>query len=441
MNSLKNVAMVAILALVAYAVYVSINNNPVKSPPEIEDWTAEPPQVTLPGGDSSRAPGFAMEGPNGFPSPGVPPIQQRSNELSPPRDFSESAPAPPFNPAPLPPEIAANLDPPMPAAPADVPSYPSYAPSAPPIGSKVNVGSGNSAPLPDFNRGSAPPMPPDSSFPAAGMNGAPVSGARGDNRFPALANGMNAPAKTDDTKVWPEFAEFLAGARRDLDQGRFRETLAILSSRYGESGQTSAESKALTELLDQVAGTVIYSREHHLEPAHVVQTGETLPLIAEKYAVSPELLAKINGIADPTSLQPGQELKVLRGPFRAVVRLDDHKLDLWLQDLYAGRFDIGVGTDKPDLTGAFQVIEKNREPAYHSPAGRIFDPGDPLNPLGRRFIGLGDSIAIHGTNEEASIGQTGGPGGIRLSERDADDVFDILTLGSHVVIQRKQGSL
>ncbi|MHB8898446.1 MAG: L,D-transpeptidase family protein [Thermoguttaceae bacterium] len=410
MNSLKNVAMVAILALVGYAVYVSLNNSPVKAPPEIaEDWTGQPPEVSLPGMDAG-ATGFAMEGTSGYPSPGVPPAQPRTDP-SPRKSYLESAPAPPFSPAPLPPELASQVGPPLPPGPV-------YAAASPPIGSNaVVVGGPGSAPLPDFRSGSLPPLPPESPRAMAGGSSAPGAGGARDN------------------KVWPEFAEFLAGARRDLAQGRFRETLAILSSRYGEQGQTSEEARALIELLDQVAGTVIYSREHHLEPACVVQEGETLAQIAERYGVSQELLAKINGIGDPLNVQPGRELKVIRGPFRAVVKLGAHEMDLWLQDLYAGRFRIGVGVDKPDLAGAYQVIEKNREPAYHSPTGRIFDPGDPLNPLGRRHIGLGESVAIHGTSDEASIGQTGGAGGIRLGERDVDDVFDILTLGSNVVIQ------
>ncbi len=442
MNSLKNVAMVAILALVAYAVYVSINNSPVQTPPEMAgNWSGEPPQVTIPGVEGGGSPGFGMEGPGGFASPGVAPAQPRPGELSPARPLSESAPAPPFDPAPMPPEIAGNLAPPPPASSASVPAAPSYAPVAAPIASNVSAaGRPNTAQpaasLPDLGSGSMPPMPPESSLALPAGNSAPMPGPGG---AASLASaGLGSAPKPNDTVIWPEFAEFLAGARRDLDQGRFRDTLAILSARYGEPGQTSAEARALTELLDQVAGTVIYSREHHLEPAYVVRAGETLAQIAEQYSVSAELLAKINGIADPASLQPGQSLKVVRGPFRAVVRLDDHQLDLWLQDLYAGHFDIGIGTDKPDLSGAYQVLQKNREPAYHSPAGRIFDPGDPLNPLGRHNIQLGDSVAIHGTNDEASIGQTGGPGCIRLGNRDADDVFDILTLGCHVVIQKRQ---
>lgn len=419
MNAFKNVAMIGVLAIVAFGMYVSINNSgPVETPPGVGDELPNGvPQVSL--GVDSGAAGFSMEAPSGFPSPGAPPLQADSNALSPGRPFSERAPAPPYSPAaPMPPEIASQLNAPQRGASTEAPPYPSsYAPSSPPIGSNVNLpGDPGNAPLPDLNGSSAPPLPPE--IPSYEMPG------------------MNDSASPASTEIRPEFAQFLAESRRNLEQGRLRETLAILSARYGETDQTKAETDALTELLDQVAGTVIYSTQHHLEPAHVIRAGETLPQIAERYNVPAELLAKINGIADPMRLQPGEELKVVRGPFRAVVYLEKHEMVMWLQDLYAGRFPIGVGTDKPDLTGNFEVQEKNREPTYYSPTNRAFDPNDPLNPLGKRHIGLGESVAIHGTNDEGSIGQTGGPGAVRLGERDADDVFDILSLGSRVVIQR-----
>ena len=427
MNSLKTIVMVGIMAAVAYGVYVSINEGPVQTPPEIaEDWSAGPPEVSLPSVGETGPSGFSAEAPTRFPSPGDPPVQPRYGELSPRKPFSERAPAPPFNPAPLPSEVAVGQEAPMPPTGSEIPAYPAYAPPSPPIGSNANIAPDpTGAPLPDLSSGSMAPMPPVSPVPAANQAGTPGVGL-----------GQMSAATPDPTTIRPEFADFLAAARRDLGEGRFRDTLAILSSRYGGQGQTEAEAAALTELLDQVAGTVIYSRQHHLEPAYVVQVGETLPQIAEKYGVSSELLAKINRIADPTKLEPGQQLKVVRGPFRAVIKLSDHEMDLWLQDLYAGRFAIGVGSDLPELSETLLVIEKNREPTYYGPAGQVINPGDPLNPLGKRRIGLGDSFAIHGTNDEGSIGVTGGPGCIRLGERDADDAYDILSLGSRVVIQR-----
>lgn len=428
MNSLKTIVMVGIMAAVAYGVYVSINEGPVETPSEIsEDWSGGPPEVSLPSVGEAGTSGFSAEAPTRFPSPGDPPVQSRHGELSPRKPFVDRAPAPPFSPAPLSSDVAARQEAPMPPTGSEIPAYPTYAPHAPPVGSNANLAPDPSgAPLPDLSSGSMAPMPSASSVPTGNR-----AGAHGG--VPGQTNGAATP---NPTEIRPEFADFLAAARRDLDEGHFRDTLAILSSRYGGQGQTEAEAAALIELLDQVAGTVIYSRQHYLEPAYVVQAGETLPQIAEKYGVPYELLAKINRIADPMKLEPGQQLKVVRGPFRAVIKLDEHEMDLWLQDLYAGRFAIGVGSDLPELSQSLLVMEKNREPTYYGPNGQVVNPGDPLNPLGKRRIGLGDSFAIHGTNDEGSIGQTGGPGCIRLGERDVDDVYDILSLGSHVVIQR-----
>jgi lipoprotein-anchoring transpeptidase ErfK/SrfK len=415
MNSLKTMAMVAVLAVIAYAAFVAINNSGADQapPPEVaEDWPTGAPQISL--GESDGT-GFSMGGPNDFPPPGVPPMPGGSSELSPPLAFSERAPAPPFTPAPMPPEISSDLN----AAPPSAASDPPYAPT-PPRGDSTGgiAGSGPSSnvpPLPNLDAGAAPPLPPEGLNP--GMVVSPKKGPK-------------------STEIRPEFTEFLTEAKGYLSQGRFRESLGILSSRYGEPDQTDAEAKALTELLDQVAGTVIYSTQHHMEPAYVVQAGESLSQIADKYEVPQELLMKINGIPDPNKLQSGQELKVVRGPFRAVVKLEEHELVLWLQDLYAGRFPIGVGSDEPQMEGSFVVRDKNREPTYYDRTGRRFDPGDPLNPLGKRRIGLGGSVALHGTNDEDSIGTTGGPGAVRLGDRDAEDVFDILSLNSQIIIRR-----
>ena len=81
----------------------------------------------------------------------------------------------------------------------------------------------------------------------------------------------------------------------------------------------------------------------------MTQPGDTLERVAQRYNVPWQLLARINGLMPPgapnsddaTKDQPlpvGMELKVVRGPFDAVVRLDKHELTLLLQNRYAGRF-------------------------------------------------------------------------------------------------------
>jgi lipoprotein-anchoring transpeptidase ErfK/SrfK len=147
------------------------------------------------------------------------------------------------------------------------------------------------------------------------------------------------------------------------------------------------------------------------------------------------LLSKINGIRDSRQLQPGMELKVLHGPMDAVIDLNRYEMTLFLKDRYAGRFAIGVGRDHPQLEGQYTVRDKQYSPVYFGP-DRVMAPSDPSYPLGNRWIDLGNQIGIHGTNDPRNIGHTEGRGSIFLSDRDIDDVYDILTVGSKIAIHR-----
>ncbi len=428
MNSLKTMLLVAVLASVAYGVYVTINSPAATPPPGApEDWQSAPPSISLPE-SMDETPGFSLGGPSAnppsgvSPSPAAPPAAPPTGpptgprELAAPASISADMPAPPFQPAPLPPAVRTDFAPPA-----------AQAPLGGPAASEVT------APVAESPSGQIAPVPSPASQANAYPGMAAPLPAVGK---PAVAAPTAASQRPRADEIRPEFSSFLASARRDLDQGRFAEALAILSARYGEPDQTEAEVAALTALLDQVAGSVIYSTDHWLQPARVVRPGETLRQIADEYKVPWELLAKINGIRDPQTLTAGRELKVVRGPFRAVVNLDSHEMVLWLEDLYAGRFPVGVGTEPPKLEGKFTVREKMTEPVYHGPAGRVIAAGDPMNPLGKLRIGLNESVAIHGTNDPARIGSTGGPGAVCLGDRDIDDVFDILSVGSQVVIRR-----
>ena len=68
--------------------------------------------------------------------------------------------------------------------------------------------------------------------------------------------------------------------------------------------------------------------------------------------------------------------------------------------------------------------------------GRTMAAADPNNPLGEHWIGLGDRVGIHGTNDPRSIGGRGQHGSIALGPDDIRHVYDILTIGSTVVIRQ-----
>lgn len=241
----------------------------------------------------------------------------------------------------------------------------------------------------------------------------------------------NPPAATTspvDTRGETEdYLAVLSKVHAKLDEGRLAEAHRLLSSLYRNPAVPAEAVRPVNELLDQMAGAVIYSRQHLLEPAYKVQTGDTLAIVAEAYNVPAQLLARINGVRDSEGLRPGRDLKVVRGPFNAVVSLKNYELTLMLKDRYAGRFAVGIG-DRPPQEGTYVVRNKVGSPGERVVAGTM--------PAGNFWIDLGNGIGIHQCADARQIRNTGGPGSILLSERDADDVYGILSIGSKVTIQR-----
>ena len=141
---------------------------------------------------------------------------------------------------------------------------------------------------------------------------------------------IGATAASSFAASWPAIQSALD--RRDLKQAH-----QLLSKWHGNESLTAAETEKVESLLSQLAGTVIYSTEHQLEPARVVKPSETLDAISKEYNVPSQLLAKINGIQPTDQLQPGRQLKVVRGPFAAVVDLHRSELTLTVDDRYAGQ--------------------------------------------------------------------------------------------------------
>jgi LysM repeat protein len=232
------------------------------------------------------------------------------------------------------------------------------------------------------------------------------------------------------------FVELMDAAKRELEAGQLAGALAKLSTWYDATNLSPPEQQQLNQLLDQVAGTVVYSTQHLLEPPYEVQPGERLEDIGQRYSVPWQLLAKINGIDDPNALRPGERLKVVRGPFNAVINLERRELTLVLANgSYAGRFPIGVGTEMPPREGTYTVSDKVENPIYRG-REKVVGAGEPGNPYGTRWIGLGADMGIHGTDRPENVGRTDLPGSISLGPRDIEDVFDILAAGSKVTIRR-----
>ena len=387
MNTVRTVVVVVVLAAVAYGVHASLTAEPPAEPPGLEagDWS-QAPMVEIPSTPGTvTLPTAAPTGPPPVTSTGTTPPPATSVGLPP----SVADEAPPF----AAPQVSGGSDlvpPYQPAVPKDADMEQETAPRYETSPTARSV-SHDAQPAGERMVYADPPL----DDPRAGTELASPS-----------ATSAVMPAKPRPETVSSGASDFEASLSEwieELDRGNLAEAHLSLSQWYGDPRMSEDQRAQLLDLLDRVAGTVVYSQQSLLEPAYQVQPGDTLERIGQLYNVPWQLLAKINGISDPQRIRAGQTLKVVRGPFSAAIELDRFLLTLWLDGRYAGRFPVGIGQDNSTPEGEFIVRGKVENPTYYGP-DQVIDADDPNNPLGERWIDLGNQIGIHGTNDPSTVG-------------------------------------
>lgn len=217
-----------------------------------------------------------------------------------------------------------------------------------------------------------------------------------------------------------------------LEEDHLLDAHAELSSIYWKHPQLRS---VILEQLERTATLIFSTNERHFGPTHFVEFGQTLEAIGREYNVPWEYLAMLNRVT-PEKLQAGRELKVVRGPFGAVVDLHAFTLTVHAHGWYVNHYPIGTGKDAKTPTGRFTVQNKLENPTWYNPDGGVVDGDDPSNPLGEYWIGLGNQIGIHGTNDPSTIGRAASRGCIHLDDDDIAEVYRLLSPGSEVLIRR-----
>ncbi len=178
-----------------------------------------------------------------------------------------------------------------------------------------------------------------------------------------------------------------------------------------------------------------------------VRADEILEKIGKNHKVPWEILKTINNIHDPKLLQAGQKIKIIYGPFHAIIYRSTFTMDLYLGNkTYVKTYGVGLGeVDLDTPTGQWRVGEKLIEPPWPKPEGGYAHPGDADYPLGSRWIALdgikGEAksrtgIGIHGTKEAETIGNRSSQGCIRLYNGEVIELYDLLMPGlSEIYIQ------
>ena len=282
-----------------------------------------------------------------------------------------------------------------------------------------------------------------------------------DDFDPAPQSPQPAPVRQPDLEPQPEPAktvigpddtlnpvpQFITEAQQDIKAGKIIAARDKLNHVLFSVPLTFNQQQAVKAQLANLSKKWLFSRNPFagdtLTGTYKVQPGDLLSQVAKQYKVPYEILMTINNIKRPENLRAGETIKVINGPFHAIVYRSTFTLDLYLGNkTYIKSYKVGLGEQGLETpTGKWRVRPGGKliKPTWADPTtGRTYIADDPDYPLGSRYIaldGLEDNakgrtgFAIHGTKEPETIGTRSSRGCIRLLNGEAIELYDMLTPG------------
>jgi len=223
-----------------------------------------------------------------------------------------------------------------------------------------------------------------------------------------------------------------------------------LLSRALARGLPEPEAAEVRRRLEEVNARLVFSpsrtKGDPLVDAYVVRRGDTLAKIAAEHRITEDLLVELNRIRDRNFIREGQTLKVIRGPFHAVVDKSRHEMYVYLGETFIRAFRVGLGENGSTPTGKWIVRNHLTNPSWTDPrTGKRWHADDPNNPIGEYWIGL-DGIegeaegkygyGIHGTIEPETIGKNASMGCVRLLDKDIELLYKLLLPKHSTVVIR-----
>jgi lipoprotein-anchoring transpeptidase ErfK/SrfK len=238
----------------------------------------------------------------------------------------------------------------------------------------------------------------------------------------------------------------------DLLQARVMISRAIFSGHLTTDEEANAIADASRIADGTILGPTMIEADPYVTP-YRVRSGDTIEGAngierSRKLHVPARLILRVNRLARGEDIRPGQVLKLVKGPFHAIVHKNDFTMDIYLQrdegdKIFIRRMPVGLGRNSTTPVGSWRVQkgQKLERPPWDPPPGsglrqRILW-GEPDYAFGVKGLwiglegtdertGLYTDIGIHSTNDPNSIGKANSLGCIRLADDDIDLVYSLL---------------
>ncbi len=176
---------------------------------------------------------------------------------------------------------------------------------------------------------------------------------------------------------------------------------------------------------------------------YIVKSGDSVARIAKKFGTTIDLISQSNRIKNPRLIKIGDRYRILQAKLSIEVGKRSNKLVLLMNGKFFKRYPVGTGKFGKTPVGTFVVTDKQKDPVWWRPDGKEIPFGDPQNILGSRWMAIratGDTLpvrgyGIHGTWDDNSIGKSESAGCIRMHNRDVEELYTLVTVGTPVEIK------
>ncbi|MBU4457182.1 MAG: L,D-transpeptidase family protein [Candidatus Omnitrophica bacterium] len=165
-----------------------------------------------------------------------------------------------------------------------------------------------------------------------------------------------------------------------------------------------------------------------------IEPGDTLSKIAKKFGTTVGLLKASNSL-DSDVIRAHTKIKVSQLKYRILVDKSQNLLMLLTDDGAIFKvYPVSTGENSSTPVGAFGIVNRMKDPVWYT-QGAIVPAESPDNILGSRWLGISKpGYGIHGTVDPDSVGQQATQGCVRMYNRDVEELFAIVAVGTEVTI-------
>jgi lipoprotein-anchoring transpeptidase ErfK/SrfK len=163
----------------------------------------------------------------------------------------------------------------------------------------------------------------------------------------------------------------------------------------------------------------------------------SLPIATAGQAFELEPPTRLPGLSGISAYLPP-----LIPPLRLELNLSQRKVTLFRAGEVFKSYPVAIGRPGWETpTGTFKIETMYKNPVWINPfTGEAISGGDGDNPLGRRWLGFHKNgknwAGFHGTNSVNSIGTAASHGCVRMFEKDVEELFSLITVGTPVTVKR-----